>query len=816
MAEIFGTEAPKYWAAGLPAIPLMAKDKRPAVARWQLFADTFPTDEEREMWLNTYAYGNIGLPMGPSAGLVAIDIDTDDPTVLRVLNEVLPPSPWNRVGRKGVVMVYRWNGERTTRIKNGADGSMICEILSKGTQIVLPPSIHPDTGKPYSANCPLYEVCKAVPDLPPGVEGLIREALRKVGIEVSVGSNNKITTFVPAGARDNAMVWHAGLLSRAILRGERTLVQAMGELGHWVENFVEQVVGDPITVEKAHAKLIEFLIRDVTGERKYALPVGWDEGLTDEDKDRLGLSFTDDDRIWTTQELMEYLSREFDRHPDFRSEGRIGAINVVLDRIARAGNAISALDEAMVLRFIASQSAGVMSQADLKRQLATLRRGDIAGDNQEQVADAVLKYLEKFGEVRFTADSFWQWKGAYWGKLSDMEVGKIIATEFGNYPVCKRHGDYMGVLRVMRDLANKPLNTNEVKGLNFANGFLNDKLELEPHHPDHGMTYVLPYRYRPEEAGHMPMFDQFLMDSWGEDPDYADKVLLLQEMMGATLMGSAPIYQKAYCLIGQPGSGKSRVAEIMMGLLPEGSYSTVPPQDWGDKFLPAQLFGKVMNFAGELSENKNIPGDVFKLIVEGSKITSQHKNMPPFEFKPICAQWFSSNYTPKTRDSSDGFNRRWMFLEWNKRVDPEKVIPNLDQIILEHETEAIAAWAVLGYKRLVEQGGYTQPTSHMARVETMAIENNSVRYFLTSCPTIVVGKRRIGGDKAPSMSLSSLHGEYWQFCLTTGTAQRVSLNKFKAMMNDLQATFGFQMRVELTPSGVPETYYDWIDYAKNV
>lgn len=34
------------------------------------------------------------------------------------------------------------------------------------------------------------------------------------------------------------------------------------------------------------------------------------------------------------------------------------------------------------------------------------------------------------------------------------------------------------------------------------------------------MTYTLPYRYTPENAGHMPMFDQFLNDCWATDPDY--------------------------------------------------------------------------------------------------------------------------------------------------------------------------------------------------------------------------------------------------------------------------------------------------------
>src|SRR5690606_30888593 len=162
----------------------------------------------------------------------------------------------------------------------------------------------------------------------------------------------------------------------------------------------------------------------------------------------------------------------------------------------------------------------------------------------------------------------------------------------------------------------------------------------------------------PDLAGHMPMFNQFLQDSWSADPDFQDKINALQEAFGATLMSAAPRFQRAICLYGVAGSGKSQVTAILRGILPEGTTSSIPPQDWGDRFLPAEMFGKVVNFAGELSEDKYIPGDKFKSVVVGEAIHGQFKNCQPFEFKPVCAQWFSSNHLPRTRDTSKGFSRR--------------------------------------------------------------------------------------------------------------------------------------------------------------
>lgn len=788
VSDIFASHAKLYWDAGLPAIPLIYENKRPAIPRWQMYSDAFPTAADQAGWLQAFASGNIGLPMGPSAGLVAIDIDSEDPVVLQVLDRVLPPSPWIRVGRKGRVQVYRWTNERTARIKD-ENGNMICEILSKGTQFVLPPSIHPDTKQPYTANCNLYEVLDKVQPLPFDFERVLKGALKEAGINVSSGGQNKTLNFVPAGARDSTMVWHAGLLARAVLRGERSLLQVLGEMEAWVENFVEKVVGDPLTVAKAQGKVVEFLVRDVTSQARKALPLGWDEGLSDEDKEKLGLSFTENDQSWSVQKILDYLAMEFERHPEVRSEGRTSAINVALDRIVRTNPVMGPLEEAQVLRSIISQSKGSLALTDLKKQLNTLRRGDIAGESHAELAEACLSFLKNYGEIRYDAGCFWQWRGAAWFKCSAAELLKIIAENYGSYPAGRKQHDHNGILGVMKAIAAAPLGNSYVKGVNFANGYLTEHLELLAHAPEYGMTYTLPYRYTPEKAGHMPMFDQFLNDCWATDADYGDKLLALQEMIGVSLMGRAPQFQMAFLLFGQAGAGKSVLQSIMRGLLPPDSFAAISPSDWRDRFLPAEMFGKVVNFAGELSENRVIPGDIFKRIVAGEEIQAQFKNQSPFVFVPECAHWFNSNHLPKTRDSSEGFTRRWLILEFNNRIDAAKRVLDLDQQILEHEREAIVAWAMQGYKRLTENGSFTLPASHLTLIEQLAVDNNSVRQFLTSLGT------HLTWGAEYEISLVDLHTEYWQFMLMTGSSNHLGVLKFANAMKELSGSLPFSIDI---------------------
>jgi putative DNA primase/helicase len=630
----FVIEAPKHWAASLPVIPIYAGQKRPAISRWQIYADRMPTEEEQRAWLAQYANCNIGLPMGQASGLIAIDIDTNDERVLAVLDQVLPKSPWRRVGAKGAVYVYRYEGQQTFKIK-ADDGSMLVECLSRGAQIVLPPSIHPDTDKPYTSNVPLIDVHKTVPVLPKDLHLLLPAAFRDAGINAMSAGTIKTTHYVPAGARDNAMVSIAGLLSRSIIRGERTLLSALGEMKVWVETYPEKVAGDDLDPEKAQQKVIEFLFKDVTGEKRRTLPEGWDEGLTAEDKKQMGLEFGDDVERWGIERIIQHLRAEFQCNQDPQSQAWTNAVKLALDRMGRNPE-LNPIDEDRVLKFITSQSRGNLTLGALRKQLRTLKQGEKQGNDHTEIAKAVRTDLEPFGEVRFDMGQFWQWKGACWEPLEEQVIRKHIQDEYSKMPAAKRSSDHKGIVHTMRDQCAIPLMSTPITGVNFANGFLTEDLELLDHNPDFGTTYVLPYRYVPEDT-ECPMFMRYLHDSWGHDPDFQDKMAALQEAMAATMMGIAPRYQQAICLFGQAGSGKSRIPEILKGLMPSGCFSAVPPTEWADKFMPAQMAGKLINFAGEISENKYIAGDRFKEIVEGATITAQHKGQQLFRFQPTAA-----------------------------------------------------------------------------------------------------------------------------------------------------------------------------------
>lgn len=800
--SIFREIAPRFWDAGLPAIPLGFRQKKPALNAWTAFCRRMPSEMEQEMWLQSYANNNVGLPGGPQSGLVFLDVDTDDPKVNAIIDALVPHSPWKRIGRKGSVRAFRYAGHQTFQIKeakaaDGTGGGVICELLAEGRQVVLPPSIHPDTQQPYVANVDLLDVMDQIPLLSKEIETILRGALEEAGYNLSHHGFTKVLNYVSVGARDNEITAMAGLYANGVTRGERTLKQAIEELRAWHANFVDKVAGDDIPVDKAIERLIHFINRDLTGPKQRMLPKGWDEGLTDEERSGLGLAADDETEEWSFGTMKAFIKSEFDQHAN-NEEMRMAAINTVLDRIRRSPT-MDVLQVEALLDFMAQASRLNLTKQVLKRRLKELEKGSIAGENQTEIARSVLEDFD--GALRFHDSQFWSYTGSHWEQRDDDDLMRHIAQEYGHLPAARKANDIKGVLQVMAKLCKKDLKDVSITGVNFANGVLTDDLQLLQHNPAYGMTYTLPFRYIPDgspEFKEPTRFFTFLRDVWGHNTDFEQKVMAIQEALCVTLFGTATTYARAILLYGLAHSGKSQLLNIATSLVPEDKVSTVSPDVWSDKFEPAHMANKLLNIGGELSENKMIDGQKFKLIVEGARMNGQYKGLQIFPFRPLCAHWFAGNYLPKSRDTSEGFNRRWLIFAFDKVVKATDKKVNIATQIIAEEREAIVAWAVQAYRRLKERNDFTLPPSHEKLVNEMAGENDSVRFFIQASGRVVIpghhqySDATVVGQKTSYLTSAKLiHTEYSSWCITSEGARAVGYRKFCQRMRELGAVLGF-------------------------
>lgn len=782
---IFKEFAPYYWAAGLPAIPLRQRNKMPDLTGWSAFASRMPSASEMDHWLASFPNGNIGLPLGPQSGVCVVDIDTEDETLVETILKCLPKSPWERVGKKGMALAYKFENQRNFKLR-GEGGGMILEFLGLGNQVVLPPSIHPDTGLPYTSNTNLWEVLEDLPELGEDIEDRLRSLLGKAGVGLGAGGRSSPIDVVPSGERDVQMVRHAGYLARVVLGIDKTvqfpLYEAIQQMYAWVEGYTRKVSGDSMDPNKGVAKLLEFLLKDL--EKGRTMPEGWDGGMPDEWREHATIRRMVDlntAQRWSLTRAREWLAGKIAENPE-NDDWCMARVQELVWEVAK-DDQFTDFEFRSLITFIlgiCGKDLG-LKKSDLLIAFKDARKGGTGegeAENHYAIAREVLEQMQRSGEIRYDHGQFWQWGGSCFHALSSDDIYRYIAENVDSV-LARTHNGYGQVVQVMEKICSFDLIQSEERGLNFANGFVGEDLRVLEHDPKYGATFTLPFEYDRDRASRCPRFMAFLHDCWGEEPDFGDRVKALQESFAATMFRIAPRYQRAFLLFGKAGTGKTQLLNMLRSLLPPDAISDLGPDKWNERFGMTDLIGKAANICGELPENGRIAGAVFKQVVEGSPIRTEFKNQDGFVFMPECAHWFASNFLPWSGDTSRGFIRRWLILDFNRVVEVEKRVENLAESVVAEERDAIAAWSLEGLRRLLDQRGYTEPACHHFRLGSMRRTNNSVHAFLEDTGVL---RRKEGGE----MRAREVYDQYsFHMRDLGGRVTPVGFERFIQMTEDL-------------------------------
>ncbi|MGN6820618.1 MAG: bifunctional DNA primase/polymerase, partial [Sphingomonas sp.] len=551
--HIFQEFAPAYWNAGIPVIPLKrwnspskGAGKAPILNEWTQYGNVMPTEAMREHWLVTYPDSNIGLPFGPASNLCAIDIDTEDEALREAIEQVLPGYPyfpWHRVGKKGVGLIFRWQGQPNFKLRDNENRSIV-EFLGQGNQMVMPPSIHPDTGKPYTSDTNLWDILDKIMPLPVDIEQILRRALEPIlgakGFSLAQSGRSGPIDVVPQGERDIQMVRHAGYLARVVLGIDKStkfsLRDAMDHMRTWVEEFTASASGDDMDPDKGVAKLVEFLLKDVESGR--TLPEGWDTGLTDEQREHPAIAAMIEKNAiqrWTFMKARDWLDANIALDAD-NVDWRIACVNKLVESVAKDDQFTEFEFNGLVQNIQKALGKDVkMSKPDIKNLYKSAKRGeaDDAADH-EAIARMVFDDMSRVGDLRWSMGSFWQWSGSCWKPLLWEEVRNRVAEDVKGNALARRYNDYEAITKTIAMIARQDLVEDFEDGINFANGFLDTNLELHDHSPKFGKTFTMPFLYIPERAGEAHKWFEYLERAWGDDEDYTEKVMALQEAMAAT------------------------------------------------------------------------------------------------------------------------------------------------------------------------------------------------------------------------------------------------------------------------------------------
>jgi len=160
----FGEIAPLYREKGFQPRPVKPGTKGCSIRQWQTPDDQWP-EGTCESWLEKYSDHGIGLLMGtslPGRGTLGM-LDIDRAEYVDPIVAAIGGAPSQRIGSKGTAIPVRVLGTpKNFSFKpklEGNKGPASVECLFTRKLCVIPPTIHPDTGRPYEwVGTPLLEL----------------------------------------------------------------------------------------------------------------------------------------------------------------------------------------------------------------------------------------------------------------------------------------------------------------------------------------------------------------------------------------------------------------------------------------------------------------------------------------------------------------------------------------------------------------------------------------------------------------------------------------------------------------------------------
>ena len=270
-----------------------------------------------------------------------------------------------------------------------------------------------------------------------------------------------------------------------------------------------------------------------------------------------------------------------------------------------------------------------------------------------------------------------------------------------------------------RDEINEPIDKICLK-----NGILNlNTLEIEQHNHNIFFLSKLPVSYNKEAD--CPEIKKFLKEVLPES-----SIPVVQELIGYCLYKKYHIH-KAFMLIGTGANGKSTFINLLRSFLGKENCASIPLQRLEEnRFSLSSLHGKLTNMFADLPARSLRYTSIFKMLTGEDLIPAEKKFKDEFFFQNHAKQLFSCNQIPESPDESDAFFRRWIIITFPNQYlnNPDRKL--LSKLTTDNELSGLLNYALIGLKRLLEKGDFSNPSSTEEVREEYIRKSDSVGSFI--------------------------------------------------------------------------------------
>lgn len=286
----------------------------------------------------------------------------------------------------------------------------------------------------------------------------------------------------------------------------------------------------------------------------------------------------------------------------------------------------------------------------------------------------------------------------------------------------------------------------------FRNGVYNINTgELVPFSPSLVILNKIDWNYNPT-AYNADVDSMFTRLSCGDD---AVKSLLC-EAIGYTMYRRNEL-RKSFVLTGEKQNGKSTYLKLINYLLGRDNVTSLDLAELGQRFKPAELFGKLANIGDDIGDDFISNPAVFKKLVSGDPVNVERKGENPFDLKCYAKFLFSANDIPRIKDKSGAVISRLVIIPFNARFTKDD--PDFDPFIIyklttENAMEYLINVGLEGLKRVLAAYSFTESDKVVRALAEYEENNNPILLFL----------KEIDKNDILNRSTRDIYSRYNLFC----------------------------------------------------
>ena len=412
------------------------------------------------------------------------------------------------------------------------------------------------------------------------------------------------------------------------------------------------------------------------------------------------------------------------------------------------------------------QSAGLMKAAESAGHAGLDFYEEIIADSGrglKVMQDRLARNLVKCENLMYCGDHFWRWNGGegIWDKLREKtwfsrKVRRKVVEAGGESALTSSLVSSVEALaRSERVKFPEELNGYPEGCFPVANGLLElETGRLFPSRAGHFTTTQIPHVYDPAAA--CPEWLKWLEDRQ-EDEETRNQI---QEIFGYCL-GTSVNFHSFFFFYGDGGTGKSTCVDVLEWLIGSENKVSLELTELDNPFTRSQLVGKSLYLAKELTTRSFKHIGLIKAIVSGDPVSVDVKYGQGFDFRPRGRLVMESNVLACTPDSSGGFERRFIQVNFDKPIDRKKMEYGFQERF-KAEMSGILNWALEGYRRLMARGRFEHTQKSQAATDDLLKHRAGVSMFLKS------GMLREVEDPTGELGvrMERIYGLYNEWCET--------------------------------------------------